>query len=67
MLAQVIENYGVSVIRHQAKTPGGYYAIDHTGGVFIVDQRGKLRNPHPADADTLGVEVRGILAEKDAN
>ncbi len=65
VMAALLKGYGIKVTRQIPSTPGGYYAVDHTGDVFLIDKSGRLRLTHPHDttAEDLLADVQALLRE----
>lgn len=44
----------------------GFYFVDHTGSIFLVDEARRLRVVHPAEApvEDVAADVRALLAEE---
>jgi protein SCO1/2 len=61
-LLQTMDAYRL-VAEGRAPEANGYYAIDHTGTIFIIDRAGTLqyRAPHTAEPEELLREVRKHL------
>lgn len=61
-------SFAVTSRTRQASAPGGeagFYYVDHTGSIFLVDEHRRLRVVHPVDApvEDLTADVRALLAE----
>lgn len=65
-MASLLADYDIKVTKHMPDKPGGYYAVDHTGTVFVIDPAGRLRLTHPHDtsAEALVADVRLLLNEE---
>ena len=64
-MAALLKGYQVKVTKQTPTTGGGYYPVDHTGDVFLIDKRGQLRLTHPHDttSEDLLADVRALLRE----
>jgi protein SCO1/2 len=62
-LNRTTESYDVVVEKHRPKAPGGFYAVDHTGTLFVIDPEGMLRvqHPHNAAVEDLHADVLALL------
>lgn len=65
-MASMLADYKIKVTKHLPDKPGDrYYAVDHTGDIFIIGRKGKVRAKHPynASTDTLLANVQNLLME----
>lgn len=65
-LEGVSQAYGVRVDRRSAPAAGGsFYAVDHTGTLFVVDRTGRLRLElaYEANVDEIAADVAVLLDE----
>lgn len=54
------------VVRKQTPQASGFYAVDHTGTIFVIDPEGRmhLQFPHDATVDELLPDVLELLKTK---
>ena len=66
VLDRTTASYDVIVERHRPKKPGGFYAVDHTGTLFVIDRHGMLRvqHPHSTPVEDLLADVLLLLEER---
>lgn len=64
-MAQVLQDFDIRVTKHSPQVGGGYYAVDHTGTLFVIDLEGQLRVTHLHDfsVDALASDLRRLLSE----
>ena len=65
-MAALLKDYHIKVTKQPPATGGGYYAVDHTGDVFLIDKTGQLRltHPHNTTVDALLTDVQSLLEEE---
>lgn len=68
-LDAVTEAYDVVVKLHAPRSRGGYYAVDHTGTLFVIDPEGMLRVnfAHDAAVEDVLPDVLQLLGSTEAS